>query len=95
MEIAGRCGAFGPTSIISAFAMSILPRDPEDVATVHSSTAVEDDWSAVPGHARHVVLDDSKEELHRVGRLKWWHLATRYWIARSAVRRALGLEGRP
>ena len=48
-----------------------------------------------PPPAEPIVVDDSREELHRVWRSKWYGLALRYWIARHAVRSALGLEDRP
>ena len=48
-----------------------------------------------PPPAEPVVLDDSREDLHRLWRSKWYRLALRYWIARRAVRSALGLEDRP
>jgi len=41
------------------------------------------------------LLDDSKEDLERVRRSRWWRLATRYWIARAALRRAFGLGDAP
>ena len=41
-----------------------------------------------------IVVDDSRAELHRLWRSKWYRLALRYWTARRTVRAALGLESR-
>lgn len=49
----------------------------------------------VPPPPEPVVLDDSREELHRIWRSKWYRLALHYWVARHAVRSTLGLGDRP
>jgi hypothetical protein len=46
-----------------------------------------------PPPAAPIVVDDGRDELRRVWASKWYGLALRYWVARHAVRAALGLEG--